>query len=240
MLRLEDQAVDGAVVVVPSGDLDAGTYGELRDHLIKVGADTPRAVIVDLSALGLQSNALLSIFLVVNMRLQQWPGVPLLLVTGTMDARALVRSYRAGRYVPVHDSIVHAIAAIDDPPPRRVAHLQLPNSLTSPRIAREFARETVTAWGIEEKADDAVLLLSELVTNAVVHTLAAPQIRLELRRNLLSVAVYDDVPGEVSLKDPGAGAGLHGLLLVAQLSSAWGCLPTSSGGKVVWATLRVR
>ena len=48
----------------------------------------------------------------------------------------------------------------------------------------------------------------------------------------------DYVPGEVSLRDPGADDGLHGLLLVAQIATAWGCSPTSANGKVVWATLR--
>jgi anti-anti-sigma factor len=238
VLRLKDQAVGDAVVVRPSGTLDVGTYRTLRDHLIKVAADSPRAVIVDLTAVRVESSAVLSLFPAVHTRLQQWPGVPLLLVAAAEQARTLLHRNRTGRFLPVHESVSHAVAAIDDPPPRRVARLRLPNSLTSPRIAREFARRTAVEWGLRENVDDAVLLLGELVTNAVVHTLAAPDIRLELRRNLFSVAVYDDVPDEVSLLDPAGGAGLHGLLLVAQLSKAWGYSPTSSGGKVVWATLR--
>jgi hypothetical protein len=240
VLRLEDRAQDDAVVVAPSGRLDVSTYGELRDHLIKVGADSPRAVIVDLRALGVDSAAFLAIFPVVQTRLQQWPGVPLLLVTGSLYARELLARNRTARYVPVHDTVSLAVAAIDDPPPRQVARLQLPNTLTSPRISREFVREKCTFWGLGTYADDAVLLVSELVTNAVVHTTAAPLIRLEARRDLLSIAVYDTMPGEVSMLDPGGGAGLHGLLLVAQISTAWGCSPTSTGGKVVWATLRAR
>lgn len=243
VLRVEDRTQDDAVIVMPVGLLGGGTYQQLRDYLIKVGADSPRAVVVDLSGLGIESDASFTIFLTVQSRLQQWPGVPLLLVTGSgsasATASATIARNRTGRYLPVHDSVADAIAAIDVPPPRRVAHLQLPNTLTSPRAARQFARTTCLDWGHLELADETALLVNELVTNTVVHTLSAPRIRLELRRDLFSMAVYDDEPGEVSVRDPGGVGGMHGLLLVAQLATAWGCSPTSAGGKVVWATIRV-
>lgn len=227
------------MIVVPVGRLGVETYRQLRDHLIKVGADNPRAVVVDLTGLGIESDASLAIFLTVQTRLQQWPGVPLLLVTGTSAARAMVTRNRTDRFLSVHDSIGDAMAAIDEPPARRVEHMRLPNELTSPRVAREFTRMACRQWACTMVIDEAAMLVGELVTNAVVHTLSAPDIRLELRRNLFSVAVYDDMPGEVYVRDPGSDGGLHGLLLVTQIATAWGCSPTSAGGKVVWATLRV-
>ncbi len=239
MLSLEDRALDDAVVVVPTGQLDVSSYRQLRDHLFKVATDNPRAVVVDLTTTDVESVASLAVFPAVQTRLQQWPGVPLLLVTGTKYVRRMIDRNRTARYLAVHDTVLAAIAAIDDPPPRSVAHIQLPNSLTSPHIAREFARRTCGNWDLVHLTDDALLLIGELVTNAVMHTTSTPSVRLELRRGLFSVAVYDDQPGEVSLRDPGAGvSGIHGLLLVAQLAAAWGCAPTSTGGKVVWATLR--
>lgn len=241
MLRLEDRALDEAVVVAPSGRLDVVTYRQLRDHLIKVGTDNPRAVVVDLAGLDIASDSALAIFPAVYTRLDQWPGVPLLLVTGPGQIRNRLARTRTARYLPVHETVSKAVAAIDDPPPRRVAHVQLPNSLTSPRLAREFARLTCVGWNLDDLLDDALLLVGELVTNAVMHTDSAPVVRLELRRDVFSVAVRDDVPGEVNMRDPGGGvAGIHGLLLVAQIATAWGSSPTSTGGKVVWATLRAR
>lgn len=224
--------------MAPIGLLDAGTYRQLRDHLTKVAADGPRAVVVDLTDLDVESRSSLAVFTAVHTRLQQWPGVPLLLVTGPGETRDMVVRNHTQRFLPVHESIVDAIAAIDEPPPRRVEHLRLPNELTSPRVARDFTRRTCRQWNCGGIADEAALLVGELVTNAVVHTSSEPDIRLELRRDLFSVAVYDDVPGEVVVLDPGSAGGLHGLLLVAQIASAWGCSPTSAGGKVVWATLR--
>jgi anti-anti-sigma regulatory factor len=241
-LQLDTWEQGDSVVVLPRGPLDVGTCPRLRDHLLKVGTDNPRAVIVDLAALAIEGPAALAVFPVVHTRLQQWPGVPLLLVApGDGRTRELLARNRTARFLPVHDTISAAVAASDDPPPRRVSRLNLPNALTSPRLARQFARSTCATWNIDDLADDAALLIGELVSNAVMHTSAAPMVRLELRRGLLSVAVYDDLPGEVSVRDPGGSAGgVHGLLLVAQLATAWGCAPTADGGKVVWATLRTR
>jgi len=241
VLRVEDRTQDDAVIVTPVGRLGAESYQALRDHLLKVGTDAPRAVIVDISELGIESEPSLAVFLAVQTRLQQWPGVPLLLVTGSPTAREIVARNRTANFLPVHSSVADAIAAIDEPPPRQVARQRLPNALSSPRAAREFTRMTCHQWGCPEVLDEVTVLVNELVTNAVVHTLSSPDIRLERRRNqLFTVAVYDDLPGAVSVRDPGGGGGFHGLLLVAQVAAAWGCSPTSSGGKVVWATVRPR
>lgn len=236
-LQLDTWMRDDAIVVVPHGRLGLTTYRQLREQLFKASTDNPRAVIVDLTALDVESATSLSIFSAVRRRLSQWPGVPLLLVAGTGPMRALLR--RTARLPAVHDSVGSAVAAIGDSPPRRLAYTQLPNAPTSPYLAREFTLRSCCAWGVAQFGGDATLVTGELVSNVVMHTSSAPRLRVELCGSLFSVAVYDDVPGEVSVPDPtGSAAGIHGLLLVAQIASAWGCSPTSDGGKVVWATLR--
>jgi hypothetical protein len=235
----DDEMWDDTVVAGPKGKLDNNTYRQLRDHLTKLGTDHPRAVVVDLDGLDIASVGPLAIFSTVHLRLAQWPGVPLLLAGGNERSRKLLAASSIERFVPVHDTVGAAVVAVDDPPPRRVQRTVLPNSTNSPRVARELVRRTCLEWAVGHLVDDAVLVANELVSNAVVHTPSEPGIRIELRRDLLSVAVYDERPGEVSLLDPGSGGyAVHGLLLVAQLATAWGCSPTSSGGKVVWATMR--
>jgi len=239
-LEIDDWMWDDTVVVAPSGQLITATYSQLRDHLTKIGTDQPRAIVVDLARLRIHSAATFAVFATVHTRLAQWPGVPLLLVRGIGRSRMLLDRSRIARYVPVRDSVRAAVAAIDEPPPRRVDRLHLPNELASTRVAREFVRRTCAAWDVAELADDASLLANELVSNAVVHTRSRPVVRIELRRGLLSVAVYDDEPGVVAMLDPrGAMVGVHGLLLVAQVAVAWGCSQTSAGGKVVWAVIRI-
>jgi anti-anti-sigma regulatory factor len=238
VLRLEDHAVDDAIVVTPTGRLDIASYGQLRDHLIRVGTDVPRAIVVDLTGLDVESDTTLAIFPAVHTRLRQWPGVPLLLVTGGGPVRRWLGRTETARFLTVHETVGGAVAAIDEPSTRRVTHAQLPSSLSSPRLAREFTRRICAEWDLQPLVDDALLLVGELVANAVIHTGSCPVVRLGLCRAVFSVAVYDDVPGEVSVRDPGGEAsGIHGLLLVAQIATAWGSAPTSTGGKVVWATL---
>ncbi|MBN6036861.1 ATP-binding protein [Amycolatopsis sp. 195334CR] len=240
-LRFEQTTLAGATVVTPAGRLELSTYRELRDHLTKAGTDCPRAVIVDLRGLDIVSATALAVFTTIHSRLDQWPGVPLLLADGNEHNKQLLTTNRTRRYVPVHDSVADALDAIEDPAPRRVDRVELANDLGSARLARGFMREVGTAWGVTGPLlNDAILLVSELVTNVVVHTRSPAEVRTELRRGLLSVSVSDEVPGTVAVRDPGLDLhGVGGLLLVAQTALAWGCMPTTGGGKVVWATLRV-
>lgn len=242
-LRFESRTRDDVTVVAPHGHLGQRSYQRLRDRLLLAGTDNPRAIVVDLTDLHIDADTSFGVFTTVHSRLEQWPGVPVLLAAdGRHNREQLVASKRVARYVPVHESVAAAIKAVDERPPRRVTGARLTNQLVSPRAARRFARHTCVEWELASGVgDDVMLLVGELVTNAVVHTTTEPRLRLELRGNMLSVAVYDGEPGEVTLRDPGPGhSNVHGLLLVAQLSTAWGCSPTSEGGKVVWATLRAR
>jgi hypothetical protein len=234
-LHLDNWRWGDIAVVAPRGRLEPGAFGQLRDHLATIGADTPRAVVVNLAGLEIETTASLTVFATIHSRLAQWPGVPMLLVSE--DPRR--RKQLASRRVPAHDTVRAAVDAVTDLPPGRVTRTELTNELTSPRAARAFVRKACVAWGVGDLVDDATLLIGELVSNTVVHTPSPSRLRVGLRRDLFSIAVYDDQPGEVCLRDPGAArSGVHGLLLVAQVATAWGCAQTLAGGKVVWATLR--
>lgn len=106
--------------------------------------------------------------------------------------------------------------------------------------ARAFAQEVLADWGVCGRADDVVLCVSELATNALVH--GAPPGRGFLLRLLrcgdgVRVEVHDSgggvpaVPldsGEVSDEEGG-----RGLLLVSELADKWG-VTERAPGKVVW------
>ncbi|WP_040692797.1 ATP-binding protein, partial [Nocardiopsis prasina] len=86
--------------------------------------------------------------------------------------------------------------------------------------ARDFVRDTLAEWSADQAADDVVLLVSELVTNAVVH--AESNLELVVRRlpSAVEVVVADRVPeravpqaGPLSVDvsasaDPGRSGGL--------------------------------
>ncbi|MGX4687930.1 SpoIIE family protein phosphatase [Streptomyces sp. JNUCC 63] len=106
------------------------------------------------------------------------------------------------------------------------------------RHARRFTRRTLRSWGVTEDADAALLVVSELVTNALVHTGGQVRLDLTLVDRRLRIAVADGSP-RTPVKPAGIGweaTGGRGILLVEAVSAAWGALPVS-GGKQVWSEM---
>ncbi|MHB9857287.1 SpoIIE family protein phosphatase [Streptomyces sp. YIM S03343] len=107
------------------------------------------------------------------------------------------------------------------------------------RHARRFSRRTLRSWGVTDDVMDAVLLVvSELVTNALVHTEGQVRLDLTLVNERLRVAVADASP-RTPVKPTSIGweaTGGRGLLLVEAVSVVWGTVPVS-GGKQVWSEL---
>ena len=86
--------------------------------------------------------------------------------------------------------------------------------------------------------DDVLLLVSELVTNAVRHAGAGPerplQVQLLHRPPCVVVAVADEGPGFTRRPNPSAGSesGGWGLFLVDQIADRWDVEYTKSGSRV--------
>ena len=92
-------------------------------------------------------------------------------------------------------------------------------------------------------ADDVLLIVSELVTNAVVHSGGATICcDLRLMGSLVHVGVTDE---GVSPTGPAVGQpdddddSGRGLLLVSMLCVRWGAAQSASGRRTTWATVRV-
>ncbi|MEU0005137.1 SpoIIE family protein phosphatase [Streptomyces sp. NPDC006314] len=107
------------------------------------------------------------------------------------------------------------------------------------RHARRFTRRTLRTWGVsQDTVDAALLVVSELVTNALVHTGGPVRLDLSLVNHRLRLAVADSSPRS-PVKPASIGweaTGGRGILLVEAVSAAWGTIPVS-GGKQVWADL---
>ncbi len=89
--------------------------------------------------------------------------------------------------------------------------------------------------------DDAVLVVSELVTNAVQHGEGPVLVRI-VTGEPTRVEVMDARPLDglaVAAPDPDRQGG-RGLFLVQALADAWGYAETPDGGKVVWAEFGAR
>jgi anti-sigma regulatory factor (Ser/Thr protein kinase) len=118
--------------------------------------------------------------------------------------------------------------------------LPLPaRSAEAPAAARRFVVDALRRWSWNENVtDDASIVATELVSNAVEHTGDARELRLLRHGDTVVIEVADasSVPPQLRAQDdPGAARG-RGLLLVQRLASRWGIRWTGSG-KVIWAEL---
>ncbi|MEV4433613.1 ATP-binding protein [Streptomyces sp. NPDC049555] len=102
-------------------------------------------------------------------------------------------------------------------------------------LARAELRKALADWHLTAIEDDSLVVLSELLTNAVVHARVPRDRRIETRfehpvRDTVRICVDDADPTH---PHPG-----RGLSLVAALSSSWGVSGRNGVGKRVWAVLR--
>jgi anti-sigma regulatory factor (Ser/Thr protein kinase) len=119
----------------------------------------------------------------------------------------------------------------------------LPAVPVSVAAARRNVRELLSEWGISrETCDNAVLVTSELVTNALTHTESDLIVcRLRTAGDLIHLEVEDQnrsrtLPARRQPKPDDQGG--RGLLLVGMLSSDWGVRDAPQGtGRIVWAEL---
>jgi GAF domain-containing protein len=138
--------------------------------------------------------------------------------------------------------------------------LRLPPDLRSVSQGRAKVAEIAKTWGCPgHLLDDARVVLSELMSNGVLHARTEMRVVISRRGKGLRLEVHDDSPapllpppalveGTVSLLDepvqlelmgprfPPAATG-RGLSIVSALTSAWGWYPKAGGGKIVWAEL---
>ena len=122
----------------------------------------------------------------------------------------------------------------------RTSALQLPPSTEAPRTARRFVGEHLSRWNVGQLGEAAQGCVSELVTNAVIHSAAPSRLSLRLDRHRLLVTVRDrGGAGEVSRGALAADeVGGRGLSLVEAFSSAWGSR-RGADGTTVWFELSV-
>ncbi len=107
------------------------------------------------------------------------------------------------------------------------------------RSARVFVETTLAAWDLDEVAEVAVLLTSELSTNAVRHARTAFRVAVSCAAAELVVEVADG-SGTLPVTRPRAlrADGGRGMQLVEGLARAWGARQVEGGnGKVVWFEL---
>ena len=131
---------------------------------------------------------------------------------------------------------------MSEPPELDVeAALRLPPSPRAAARARKFISDFCAAAELPPKlCQDAALLVSELVTNAVIHGRTTATVEVHRPADTLRVTVRDDNPQLPAIGDRpdlDAESG-RGLLIVSKTASRWG-IEAGDGGKAIWFELAV-
>jgi hypothetical protein len=130
-----------------------------------------------------------------------------------------------------------AVSAVLSTPTLAVQWLRLAPHPTAPRAAREFVTRTLLDWRLRRVIPFASLVVSELVASSSVNAGTDIHLSVAWDRGALRLTVRDHGPA-LPDQQPSALA-LHGrgLTVVAGLARTFGVLPSTDGGKVVWAVL---
>ncbi|MFD3589455.1 SpoIIE family protein phosphatase [Streptomyces sp. NPDC058683] len=130
-------------------------------------------------------------------------------------------------------------------PGRRVAHLAVQrHDLKAVAAVRRFVCDRLATWDWTSKNDEAELLITELVTNALIHADSEVDIWVREQRDRIRVDVCDwdprpPLPAPITFTEECDSEAEHGrgLLIVDAVASAWGKTPRGRG-KSVWFELQ--
>ncbi|MFJ8534415.1 ATP-binding protein [Streptomyces sp. NPDC093591] len=115
-------------------------------------------------------------------------------------------------------------------------------------LARDFARQALYAWGWlpaatadqRAAAEDVLLVVSELVTNACLHAEGPDELWIACDNKVIRIEVSDKGTGQPAPRTPHRAGrpGGHGMFIVQRLCLDWGVVRTPGvAGKTVWAEL---
>ncbi|WP_369271501.1 ATP-binding protein [Streptomyces sp. R11] len=143
---------------------------------------------------------------------------------------------------------VEAAASAEVSAGRQVRRLVLRGQSGVVPLARDFARQALYAWGWlpaatadqRAAAEDVLLVVSELVTNACLHADGPDELWIACDNKVIRVEVSDKGTGQPAPRTPHRAGrpGGHGMFIVQRLCLDWGVVRTPGvAGKTVWAEL---
>jgi anti-sigma regulatory factor (Ser/Thr protein kinase)/anti-anti-sigma regulatory factor len=199
-------------------------------------ADEPVALVVDMTHVTVVGDQARGALRDLAASAARWPGARIALCGARPD---VVAPLTAGG-IELFESADGALAEMRrlPVPPRR--SVQLTPDRYAPEQARAAVRDAAEQFGLVRIGQLAQVIVSELVTNSVVHARTPVEVTARCVDGALVMAVRDGDPR--LLPPPGGGVAAdgagygRGLLIVDSMADAWGCVPTGDG-KVVWARL---
>jgi anti-anti-sigma regulatory factor len=262
-VRIQQSTRDGCTIITLTGRLDHAAARRLQPLLLTRLRQQPLAVICDLTRVWTLDPDCAGVFATTAHHPASGWITPWLLLCGAQpQVAATLDRLPPSHRLPACPSVEDAInQAVDDAVDQALTHpvwlrqeLTLAPSPTAPAAARRFVRDLCACWDLlvvndpddplerawlAEQTDQAVLVASELVTNAVVHAHSQLRLLVELRGQQLHLAVQDANPHLLHLATPPdtLAEGGRGLPLVEALASSWEVQHPPEGGKAVACVL---
>lgn len=158
----------------------------------------------------------------------------------------------SGGGAPTASAPDEGVAAPSGPPAPtggdRVRRLSFDDQSGVVPLARDFTRQALYAWGWlpaatadqRAAAEDVLLVVSELVTNACLHAEGPDQLAITRNNKVIRIEVTDRGAGQPAPRTPHRAGrpGGHGMFIVQRLCLDWGVVRDPGvAGKTVWADL---
>jgi anti-sigma regulatory factor (Ser/Thr protein kinase)/anti-anti-sigma regulatory factor len=240
-LRCITEYTNPVAVIRFAGGLDLHGAVDVRSALHKALAGQPLAIVADLTEMTVVDDTALLVFRTFARTAAQWPGCPVLLCVPDPVLHEHLERLAMDRVAQLHASRRDALAAAEAVPASAQSSQRLPAGVASAVVARQAVRDACAAWQLRPLVDDAELVVTELVSNAVRHAGGDMDLVIALRGGYLWLSVRDgsaELPCRV-MPDPETGEGGRGLILLDAVAADWGTTAVPEG-KIVWATLRLR
>jgi hypothetical protein len=230
----------GQVVVLEVARLLSDEVQDLDRAIQRALAEGPRGVLCDLSAvLDGADPCAVEVLAMAGRHVRDWPAIPVAVACPDPRVREALSAHPLGGHLIVTSSVPPALSAVAATPAPAVQWLRLAPHPTAPRASRNFVTRRLLDWGLGPLVLPAGLAVHELVANSI-HAGTDIDVSVAWDRGdlgALRLTVRDDSPDlprqRYSHDDPYA----RRLSVVAVLSRAFGVLPTTDGGRVVWAVL---
>lgn len=221
-----DRLGTGSSVLEFSGELSARSAGLATDALSKALLDWGR-VLVDVSGLQLTWIPAVRLFSSTFTALGGWPRMRLVLFGADPGLAKLLVALKISQTVPLAPDETSARQLLERRPEAVTRQIDLDEEPSSRRRARLFVKTACKDWQLDGISDDATLVASELVDNAVTHARTSCQLHVGLDALGLTIAVRDyEFRGLLApLVIDATGRRNHGLFCVAAISRALGSQP---------------
>lgn len=230
-MLLHSLSQDDVQVLVLRGRVADGDVPSLSAAVHQALEGEPRGVVIDLTDADAVEPAAVDALACAAARAGPWPR-PSVAVCGGL---ALPGHPDPGLQMHLDRSV--AMAHVDDRATAVRCRIPVEPGPQGARRARRAARTWLAGQSVGSAGDDVLLLVSELVTNALRHGLPPVSLELCVDARTVSVAVVDAAPVRPRARaaEPDAEGG-RGMLLLTLLSLEHGVRPQPPG-KVVWGTV---